>query len=178
MDATSAANENRWNYCDIQFIADHLLFRGITCGIVTELQLYQNVNSVLTNTWFLFVFFCPQIICYIFIVNTKFSILCQPISYKTDRISLFEAYLTYGYFFLKFNHFLDTVFFILRKKSSQVTFLHVYHHIVAVIGAYIGVLFVPGLCLSVQHTWKFRIRFSLTILVIYFQVVIASSLGW
>ncbi|XP_022916078.1 very long chain fatty acid elongase 7-like [Onthophagus taurus] len=32
------------------------------------------------------------------------------------------------YFFSKIVELLDTVFFVLRKKQSQVTFLHVYHH--------------------------------------------------
>lgn len=31
--------------------------------------------------------------------------------------------------FIRSAEFLETVFFILRKKSSQVTFLHVYHHV-------------------------------------------------
>ena len=32
------------------------------------------------------------------------------------------------FYFSKFIEFLDTLFFILRKKNNQVTFLHVYHH--------------------------------------------------
>lgn len=31
--------------------------------------------------------------------------------------------------FIRAAEFLETIFFILRKKSSQVTFLHVYHHV-------------------------------------------------
>ncbi|KAF9422818.1 hypothetical protein HW555_001602 [Spodoptera exigua] len=34
----------------------------------------------------------------------------------------------YYYFLAKVSELLDTVFFVLRKKTSQVTFLHVYHH--------------------------------------------------
>ncbi|XP_046960783.1 elongation of very long chain fatty acids protein 7-like [Vanessa cardui] len=36
---------------------------------------------------------------------------------------------TYSYFFAKVTELLDTVFFVLRKKDNQVTFLHVYHHL-------------------------------------------------
>ncbi|XP_050342686.1 elongation of very long chain fatty acids protein 7-like [Nymphalis io] len=36
---------------------------------------------------------------------------------------------TYSYFFAKITELLDTVFFVLRKKDNQVTFLHVYHHL-------------------------------------------------
>ena len=32
------------------------------------------------------------------------------------------------FYFSKLIQFLDTLFFILRKKDSQITFLHVYHH--------------------------------------------------
>lgn len=32
------------------------------------------------------------------------------------------------FFMLKVVDLMDTVFFILRKKNNQVTFLHIYHH--------------------------------------------------
>ncbi|XP_049866230.1 uncharacterized protein LOC126366929 [Pectinophora gossypiella] len=35
---------------------------------------------------------------------------------------------TYIYFFTKITELLDTVFFVLRKKNNQITFLHVFHH--------------------------------------------------
>ncbi|XP_075157075.1 very long chain fatty acid elongase 7-like [Haematobia irritans] len=41
------------------------------------------------------------------------------------------------YYFSKFFDMFDTVFFILRKKLTQVSFLHVYHHSIMVFGAYI-----------------------------------------
>ena len=37
-------------------------------------------------------------------------------------------YLYYFYLITKFIDFMDTVFFALRKKSTQITFLHLYHH--------------------------------------------------
>lgn len=40
------------------------------------------------------------------------------------------------YFAAKVSELLDTVFFILRKKDKQVTFLHVYHHSIMVIGTW------------------------------------------
>ncbi|KAF9802537.1 hypothetical protein SFRURICE_013724 [Spodoptera frugiperda] len=39
----------------------------------------------------------------------------------------------YYYFLAKISELLDTVFFVLRKKDSQVTFLHVYHHAMMVV---------------------------------------------
>ena len=32
------------------------------------------------------------------------------------------------YYFSKLIEFLDTIFFVLRKKNNQISFLHVYHH--------------------------------------------------
>ncbi|XP_047985926.1 elongation of very long chain fatty acids protein 7-like [Leguminivora glycinivorella] len=45
---------------------------------------------------------------------------------NTQNKQLLE--LGWWYFFAKFTELLDTVFFVLRKKNKQVTFLHVYHH--------------------------------------------------
>ena len=44
----------------------------------------------------------------------------------------------------KFTEFLDTVFFVLRKKNKSISFLHVFHHSIMPMGTYFGVLFVPG----------------------------------
>lgn len=50
----------------------------------------------------------------------------------------------YIFFVSKFVEFLDTIFFILRKKDSQVTFLHVIHHSIVPISVWIGLKFAPG----------------------------------
>lgn len=48
------------------------------------------------------------------------------------------------YFISKGIEYLDTVFFILRKKFSQVTFLHVYHHCSMFTLWWIGIKWVAG----------------------------------
>ncbi|KAI8425186.1 hypothetical protein MSG28_007010 [Choristoneura fumiferana] len=50
----------------------------------------------------------------------------------------------YGYFYIKIIDLLDTVFFLLRKKQNQVTFLHVYHHFGMIAVAWGIVKWVPG----------------------------------
>lgn len=55
----------------------------------------------------------------------------------------FLLYIGYGYLQLKFLDFLDTIFFILRKKTDQVSFLHVTHHCLMPFTCYIGMKFVP-----------------------------------
>lgn len=48
------------------------------------------------------------------------------------------------YYISKGVEFLDTAFFILRKKFNQVSFLHVYHHCTMFILWWIGIKWVPG----------------------------------
>lgn len=48
------------------------------------------------------------------------------------------------YYMAKIIELLDTVFFVLRKKTSQVSFLHVYHHTLMPICAFIGVKYLAG----------------------------------
>lgn len=55
------------------------------------------------------------------------------------------AYVGYSYLILKLIDYLDTVFFILRKKWAQVSFLHVYHHVSTSMVAYFILLYAPGL---------------------------------
>ena len=50
------------------------------------------------------------------------------------------------YYFSKLLEFMDTVFFILRKKPRQLTFLHVYHHSTMFMFWWVGARFVPGGC--------------------------------
>jgi hypothetical protein len=44
---------------------------------------------------------------------------------------------------MKGKHFVQ-VFFVLRKKDNQVTFLHLYHHTMVVLTVWVLAKFVPG----------------------------------
>ncbi|KOB52260.1 Elongation of very long chain fatty acids protein, partial [Operophtera brumata] len=52
--------------------------------------------------------------------------------------------LGWWYFFAKFTELLDTIFFVLRKKNKQITFLHVYHHVVMAIYSWSYLKFAAG----------------------------------
>lgn len=52
--------------------------------------------------------------------------------------------LGYLYFMTKFVDFLDTVFFVLRKKESHITGLHVFHHAIMPLTGWTGCKFFPG----------------------------------
>lgn len=48
------------------------------------------------------------------------------------------------YYMAKVIELLDTVFFVLRKKNSQVSFLHLYHHTLMPMCAFVGVKYFAG----------------------------------
>ncbi|CAD7087456.1 unnamed protein product [Hermetia illucens] len=58
------------------------------------------------------------------------DIRCLNVDYSPSGIN--EARISYCYYMLKVFDLLDTVFFILRKRYDQASFLHVYHHVVGV----------------------------------------------
>lgn len=60
------------------------------------------------------------------------------------RFSRQIASALWWYYISKLVEFLDTFFFILRKKNNQLSFLHVYHHSTMFGLWWIGVMWVPG----------------------------------
>lgn len=75
----------------------------------------------------------------------KYSYICTPVrhdSYDVNEMRIANA--LWWYYFSKLIELLDTIFFMLRKKSRQITVLHVYHHSTMPILWWIGVKWVPG----------------------------------
>ncbi|KAI1296826.1 Elongation of very long chain fatty acids protein 7 [Halotydeus destructor] len=52
-------------------------------------------------------------------------------------------YVGYAYFLSKYLDLLDTMFFVLRKKRRNISFLHLYHHSVMLVIAWAGLKYVP-----------------------------------
>uniref|UniRef100_A0A182JIZ8 Elongation of very long chain fatty acids protein n=1 Tax=Anopheles atroparvus TaxID=41427 RepID=A0A182JIZ8_ANOAO len=52
--------------------------------------------------------------------------------------------LCYIYYLSKLSEFADTIFFVLRKKKSQISYLHLYHHSLTPIEAWILTKFLAG----------------------------------
>ncbi|XP_031826846.1 very long chain fatty acid elongase AAEL008004 [Nomia melanderi] len=73
-----------------------------------------------------------------------YSYKCQPVDYSHNPSALRMASLCWWYFISKFTEFADTIFFVLRKKDSQVTFLHLYHHSLTPLETWICVKFIAG----------------------------------
>lgn len=74
----------------------------------------------------------------------KYSFKCQPLDTSNSVDGIGMAYTAYFFMLSKYIELLDTVFFILRKKTSQVTLLHVWHHSFMCISYYWGVKAYPG----------------------------------
>ena len=59
---------------------------------------------------------------------TQFNYLWQAVDYSQDPSALRLMRSVYVFYLLKYLDMFDTLFFILRKKWDQITFLHVVHH--------------------------------------------------
>lgn len=75
---------------------------------------------------------------------SHYSFRCQPVDYSNSPMALRMARGCWWYYFSKFTEFFDTIFFVLRKKNSQVSKLHVIHHGVMPLSVWFGVKFSPG----------------------------------
>lgn len=85
--------------------------------------------------------------CYEFVMSgwgTGYSFRCELVDYSDSPRAVRMAATCWLYYFSKFIEMLDTVFFVLRKKNSQVTFLHVYHHSIMPLTWWFGVRFAAG----------------------------------
>ncbi|EEC12340.1 elongation of very long chain fatty acids protein AAEL008004 [Ixodes scapularis] len=71
-----------------------------------------------------------------------YNIICQGINYEArDQITLEFLELCWWYLWVRVADFLDTIFFVLRKKDSHVSFLHVIHHVLVVFNGWFGLAY-------------------------------------
>ncbi|XP_055543953.1 elongation of very long chain fatty acids protein AAEL008004 [Wyeomyia smithii] len=73
-----------------------------------------------------------------------FSVSCHANSVVNSDLQLTIWKCTWWYLVLKLVELLDTVFFVLRKKQNQVSFLHVYHHTIMVVFTWGYLKYLPG----------------------------------
>ena len=69
---------------------------------------------------------------------------CEPMDHTTNPRPMSIASALWLYYLSKILELLDSVFFILRGKYNQLTFLHVYHHSSMIALAWVNVNFLPG----------------------------------
>jgi len=85
--------------------------------------------------------------CYEFFMSAylaNYTLVCQLVDYSTNTLALRMANVCWFYYFSKYIELLDTVFFIMRKKFNQMTFLHIFHHASMVFNWWLCVKFVAG----------------------------------
>lgn len=69
---------------------------------------------------------------------------CAPVETTSGDREIGVARVVWFYFMTKIFDLLDTVFFILRKKENQMSFLHIYHHAGMIALIYLYAKFLPG----------------------------------
>lgn len=72
------------------------------------------------------------------------NFMCEELDFTESAVGIKSAVMSYCYFLVKILDLLDTIFFVLRKRTRQISFLHVYHHVAILMGAYIAVSWAPG----------------------------------
>ena len=75
---------------------------------------------------------------------TTYSWRCEPIDYSYNADALKMAEIGWYFYITKFIEFADTIFFILRKKDSQISSLHVFHHSLVPITLWFGIKYGAG----------------------------------
>ncbi|KAG7199829.1 hypothetical protein KM043_017661 [Ampulex compressa] len=100
------------------------------------MQLYNIVQIVMCA----FIFY--RALSLAWLIDYKFA--CQPVDFSNNSRAIKIAWTVWLYFIVKLLDLMDTIFFVLRKKHNQISFLHVYHHVGMVIGSWCAVKYLPG----------------------------------
>ncbi|KAK8779185.1 hypothetical protein V5799_019474 [Amblyomma americanum] len=111
---------------------------------------FYNLALVVINLRFLYV-----LLRFTYLPGGHYNLWCQGITgFMTDEMR--EFYRTgWVYTAARYMDLLDTVFFVLRKKFTHITHLHVLHHTIVVANGWFFTLFAPegqtalGMCLNV-----------------------------
>lgn len=74
----------------------------------------------------------------------EYSYKCQPVDYSRSPKAMRMATLCWWYYISKLTEFIDTLFFVLRKKDNQISLLHLYHHSLTPLETWICVKFIAG----------------------------------
>lgn len=105
-------------------------------GLIT----FYNILMVIASAGFFYIggqmtYFPP---------NGKYSLVCQKIDYSNTDEGMQIPNLGFWLLWLKIFELADTLFFVLRKKNSHISALHVIHHSLVPWGFWIGLKFGAG----------------------------------
>ncbi|KAH7933418.1 hypothetical protein HPB49_012430 [Dermacentor silvarum] len=94
---------------------------------IKPLIIVYNAAMVLLNCYFVAAFLSKSYL------GGGYNLLCQGINYEAhDEVTMSVLTLCWWYLMVRIADFLDTFFFVLRKKDSHISFLHVVHHILVI----------------------------------------------
>ncbi|XP_029167341.1 elongation of very long chain fatty acids protein AAEL008004-like isoform X2 [Nylanderia fulva] len=99
----------------------------------------------------------------------QYSFRCQPVDYSNSPTAIRMVYASWWYYFSKFTEFMDTIFFVLRKKNNHVSTLHVIHHGCMPMSVWFGVKFTPG-----GHSTFFGLLNTFVHIVMYTYYLLAA----
>lgn len=119
-----------------------------------------NLSMVFTNAYFMVKFIQHSF------WSGGYSFFCQGMTHSTDEHSLLLLDFGWWYLFVRIADFFDTFFFLLRKKYSHISALHVSHHGLVVWSGWLWMAFggdgqpVLGLCVNagmhvIMYTYYF-----------------------
>ncbi|XP_062130213.1 elongation of very long chain fatty acids protein F-like [Drosophila sulfurigaster albostrigata] len=103
---------------------------------------YDLKNIILAYNIFQIVY--NAVLCYYVFFHLLFSVYdlqCMetlPLDHPSKTL---ERTLSYAYFINKITDLVETIFFVLRKSNKQITFLHIYHHLLMVSMCYVVLRF-------------------------------------
>ncbi|KAJ3620803.1 hypothetical protein MTP99_004722 [Tenebrio molitor] len=72
------------------------------------------------------------------------SFFCIPSDKSESPEATLALRVHYSYLLLKYFDLVETVFYVLRRKERQISFLHVYHHIGVLVAAWVSGKYFPG----------------------------------
>ncbi|XP_068898148.1 very long chain fatty acid elongase AAEL008004-like isoform X1 [Tenebrio molitor] len=101
----------------------------------------------------------------------EYSLRCQPVDYSNEPSALRMLHAAKWYYIAKFIDLIDTIFFVLRKKFSHVSTLHVIHHSVMPMSIWFGLRMAAG-----GHSSFFGLLNSFVHMVMY-SYYFLSALG-
>ncbi|XP_023340268.1 elongation of very long chain fatty acids protein AAEL008004 isoform X1 [Eurytemora carolleeae] len=100
----------------------------------------------------------------------EYNWICQPVDYSTSKQGMLAVNMAWWFYMSKFTDFVDSFFFVLRKKNNQLTFLHVVHHSSMPVFSWFGPKFAGGGHTSFGGTWNMLVH-----VIMYFYYFLAAA---
>lgn len=103
---------------------------------IKPLITFYNAFMVVCSAYYVYAFFTTAYI------RIGYSPICQGIDFDArDEGTMYLLNLYWWYTMVRILDFLDTFFFVLRKKDSHVSFLHVVHHTMVAFNGWFGITY-------------------------------------